>query len=338
MRVAAPAHPEILPMKIAMLGLGRMGANMVRRLLRAGHDCCVYDPDAAAAAALADEGARAASSVADLVACLSPPRVVWLMIPAHAVESVIETLAPLLAEGDILVDGGNTHYVETVRRARTLAERGIRYVDAGTSGGIWGLQEGYCLMLGGPREAIEILDPILAALAPGGAGIAPTSPQTAGSTLDRGYLHCGPRGAGHYVKMVHNGIEYGMMAAYAEGFNLLRHAGEEGSGTAPTVDVGVAEIAELWRRGSVVRSWLLDLSARALQADPDLVGFEGHVSDSGEGRWTVNAAVDAGVPVPVLSAALFARFSSRGNSEFADKLLSALRNEFGGHREPPASA
>jgi 6-phosphogluconate dehydrogenase len=329
---------EIIHMKLAMLGLGRMGANMVRRLLRAGHQCCVYDHNQAAAAALASEGAQAASSVDELVASLPTPRVVWLMVPAQAVETVIATVAPLLESGDILIDGGNTHYVETIRRAKTLAERGIRYVDAGTSGGIWGLQEGYCLMVGGPEDAIARLDPIFASLAPGTADIEPTSGKTADGTVDRGYLHCGPSGAGHYVKMVHNGIEYGMMAAYAEGLNLLRHAGDAQADAPPLVARSVADIAELWRRGSVVRSWLLDLTARALQADPVLDGFEGHVSDSGEGRWTVNAAVDAGVPVPVLSAALFARFSSRGNSDFADKLLSALRNEFGGHSEPPSSS
>lgn len=325
-------------MKLAMLGLGRMGANMVRRLLRAGHECAVYDPNPAAASVLADEGAQATASIEALVASLPKPRIVWLMVPAQAVESVIETVAPLLDRADILIDGGNTHYVETMRRAKALAGRGIRYVDAGTSGGIWGLQEGYCLMVGGPDDAVSILAPILASLAPGTAGVAPTSPKTADGTVDRGYLHCGPSGAGHYVKMVHNGIEYGMMAAYAEGFNLLRHAANGTSDAPPLVESSVADIAELWRRGSVVRSWLLDLTARALQADPALDGFEGHVSDSGEGRWTVNAAVDAGVPVPVLSAALFARFSSRGHSDFADKLLSALRSEFGGHREPPTSA
>ncbi len=325
-------------MKLAMVGLGRMGANMVRRLLRAGHECCVYDPSPAATALLADEGAEAASSVQELVALLPTPRILWMMVPTEAVESLIATVAPLLESGDILIDGGNTHYVETMRRAKTLAEREIRYVDAGTSGGIWGLQEGYCMMVGGPEDAVARLDPVFASLAPGTAGIEPTSGKTAESTVDRGYLHCGPSGAGHYVKMVHNGIEYGMMAAYSEGLNLLRHASDARAGAPPLVDSSVADIAELWRRGSVVRSWLLDLAARALQADPTLEGFEGNVSDSGEGRWTVNAAVEAGVPVPVLSAALFARFSSRGNSEFADKLLSALRNEFGGHREPPKPA
>jgi 6-phosphogluconate dehydrogenase len=270
---------EVGCMKLAMLGLGRMGANMVRRLLRAGHECAVHDPDPAAAAALADEGAQAAASVDALVASLPSPRIVWLMVPAAAVEGVIATVAPLLGSGDILIDGGNTHYVETMRRAETLAERGIRYVDAGTSGGIWGLQEGYCLMVGGPDDAIAVLDPIFASLAPGTAGIAPTSVNTVPSTVDRGYLHCGPSGAGHYVKMIHNGIEYGMMAAYAEGFNLLRHAAEGRPDAPPLVASNVADIAELWRRGSVVRSWLLDLAARALRADPGLDGFEGHVSD-----------------------------------------------------------
>jgi len=324
-------------MKLAMLGLGRMGANMVRRLLRAGHQCSVYDPRPEAAAELAAEGAAPASDLPALVASLNAPRIVWLMVPAETVESALGTLVPLLAPGDIVVDGGNSHYVDTRRRAGALAQHGVRMLDVGTSGGIWGLQEGYCLMIGGERDAVEILDPVLASLAPGQAGIAPTSSRTAGGTVDRGYLHCGPSGAGHYVKMVHNGIEYGLMAAYAEGMNLLRHANDPAQQT-PIVASSVADIAELWRRGSVVRSWLLDLAARALQADPALDGFQGHVSDSGEGRWTVHAAVEAGVPLPVLSAALYARFASRGENQFADKLLSALRSEFGGHREPSKSA
>jgi len=323
-------------MKLAMLGLGRMGANMTRRLLRDGHACVVYDPRPETAAELAAEGATPAANLPALVASLPAPRIIWVMVPAETVESVLDQLAPLLAPGDIVVDGGNSRYVDTQRRGKELATRGIRLVDVGTSGGIWGLQEGYCLMIGGERDAVAMLDPIFKSLAPGSAGTMPTSPRTASSTVDQGYLHCGPGGAGHYVKMVHNGIEYGMMAAYAEGMNLLQHAAVP-SQRAPTLNSSLADIAEVWRRGSVVRSWLLDLAARALQADPALDGFQGHVSDSGEGRWTIQAGVEAGVPLPVLSAALYARFSSRGESEFADKLLSALRAEFGGHREPPKS-
>jgi 6-phosphogluconate dehydrogenase len=315
-----------------MVGLGRMGANMTRRLLRAGHDCAVYDPRPEASVELAADGALAASSLASLADSLPAPRVVWIMVPAGAVESVLRELAPLLSPGDIVLDGGNSRYVDSVRRAHLLAADGIEFVDVGTSGGIWGLEQGFCLMIGGKPQTVRFLDPIFRALAPGPDAATPTSASTAGSTIDEGYLHCGPSGAGHYVKMVHNGIEYGLMAAYAEGMNLLHHARGPSQGL---VDSEIGEIAEVWRRGSVVRSWLLDLAARALQSDPSLAGFDGRVADSGEGRWTIHAGVEAGVPLPVLSAALFARFSSRGESAFADKLLSALRSEFGGHVEPP---
>jgi len=319
-------------MKLAMLGLGRMGANMTRRLLRAGHDCVVYDPRPQAATELAADGALGVASLASLADALPKPRVVWMMVPAGAVEGVLGELRPLLSPGDIVIDGGNSRYVDSMRRGDLLAAEEIEFVDVGTSGGIWGLEQGFCLMIGGKPQTVRFLDPIFRALAPGRDAAPPTSAATAGSTLDEGYLHCGPTGAGHYVKMVHNGIEYGLMAAYAEGMNLLHHARAPSQGL---VDSEIGEIAELWRRGSVVRSWLLDLAARALQSDPSLAGFEGHVADSGEGRWTIHAGVEAGVPLPVLSAALFSRFSSRGESAFADKLLSALRNEFGGHVEPP---
>jgi len=322
-------------MKLAMLGLGRMGANMTRRLMRAGHDCVVYDPKPQAAAELVAQGALAAPSLASLADCLPQPRVIWVMVPAGAVESVIDELRPLLSPGDIVIDGGNSRYVDSIRRARLLAAEDIEFVDVGTSGGIWGLEQGFCLMIGGKAPTVRLLDPVFRALAPGRDAATPTSTSSAGSSIDEGYLHCGPSGAGHYVKMVHNGIEYGLMAAYAEGMNLLHHARGPSQGL---VDSDIGEIAELWRRGSVVRSWLLDLAARALQGDPSLESFEGRVADSGEGRWTIHAGVEAGVPLPVLSAALFARFSSRGESVFADKLLSALRNEFGGHTEPQAKS
>jgi 6-phosphogluconate dehydrogenase len=333
-------------MQLGMIGIGRMGGEMVRRLLRKGHQCVVYARRAGAADALVAEGAVAASTYGELVAQLAVPRVVWLMVPAAAVDGVIGELAPLLAPGDILVDGGNSHYQDDIRRSEALVERGICYLDAGTSGGIWGLERGYCLMIGGEIEAVRLLDPVFRDLAPGVGAVPPTPGRPEGSTAEQGYLHCGPSGAGHFVKMIHNGIEYGLMAAYAEGFNILRHA-NIGSGTqasdaetAPLkhpehfrYDFNLADIAELWRRGSVIPSWLLDLSARALAEQPDLAGFAGLVSDSGEGRWTINAAVDVGVPAPVLSAALFQRFSSRGQSDFADQLLSALRAQFGGHGE-----
>lgn len=334
-------------MQIGMIGLGRMGANMVRRLQRAGHACVVYDRNPEAVQALAAEGMTGAQSVADFVGKLSVPRAVWLMLPAAVVDAAIAELVPLLAPGDILIDGGNSYYKDDIARAQQLAASGIEYVDVGVSGGTWGLERGYCQMIGGQPKAVEHLQPIFAALAPGVA----TAPRTEGcdgtpSTAEEGYLHCGQAGAGHFVKMVHNGIEYGMMAAYAEGFNLLRHANVGGAArevnaeTTPLrepdvfrYDIDVAEVAELWRRGSVVGSWLLDLAAHALQDDPALEKFGGKVSDSGEGRWTSIAAIESGTPAPVLTAALFDRFNSRGEADYGNKLLSALRYEFGGHQE-----
>ncbi|HTS21015.1 MAG TPA: decarboxylating 6-phosphogluconate dehydrogenase [Casimicrobiaceae bacterium] len=339
-------------MQLGIIGLGRMGANIARRLMRAGHACVVHDIDRSAVDALAREGAAGAPTLEALAARLAPPRALWMMLPAAAVDETIGRLEPLLSPGDVLIDGGNSDYVDDLRRARALSERGVRYVDVGTSGGVWGLDEGYCLMIGGEEDAVRRLDPIFAALAPGSAA-APETPSRnhAPGTAPRGYLHCGPVGAGHLVKMVHNGIEYGLMAAYAEGLNLLRHAnagarsGAADAETAPLADparyrydIDVAEVAEVWRRGSVVRSWLLDLIADALASDPDLSAFHGLVSDSGEGRWTVKAAIDLAVPAPVLSTALFARFASRGQDEFANRLLSAMRREFGGHREPAGAA
>ncbi|MEO5797942.1 MAG: phosphogluconate dehydrogenase (NAD(+)-dependent, decarboxylating) [Gemmatimonadales bacterium] len=337
-------------MEIGMIGLGRMGANMVRRLMRSGHRCVVYDVNAAAVTGLAGEGAVAATSRADLVSKLSAPRAIWLMLPAAIVDAEIDALVPLLAAGDAIIDGGNSHYQDGVRRAAALATRGIAAVDVGTSGGVWGLDRGYCLMIGGDTATVARLDPLFASLAPGLAAAPATSGRAPGNgTADLGYLHCGGAGAGHFVKMVHNGIEYGMMAAYAEGFNILRHADaglhqkDADAETTPlrqpemfgyTMDV--AEIAEVWRRGSVVQSWLLDLTALALHQSPQLEGFAGRVSDSGEGRWTLEAAIEEGVPAPVLSAALFARFSSRGAAGFGDQLLSAMRFQFGGHHEKPA--
>ena len=305
-------------MQLGMVGLGRMGGAMVQRLLEGGHSCVAFDREPANVDAAAAHGARGAKSLQDLTAQLSTPRVVWLMVPASVVDRVLDDLTPHLSEGDIVVDGGNTHYIDDPRRARALATRGIHFVDAGVSGGIWGRARGYCLMIGGEPEIVRHLDPIFATLAPGGDAKA--------THAQKGYLHCGPTGAGHFVKMVHNGIEYGLMAAYAEGFNLLTRATD--------YDFAPAEIAEVWRHGSVIGSWLLDLTARALAADPALKKFEGHVSDSGEGRWAAHAAIDTATPAPVLTAALFQRFSSRGESEFADRLLSAMRHEFGGHVEP----
>jgi len=334
-------------MQLGMIGLGRMGADMVRRLMRGGHDCVVCDRSPAAVAALAAEGAIGTTAVAEFVARLVKPRVAWLMVPAAMVDSVINELMPLLDEGDVVIDGGNSHYHDDIRRSADLQERGISYLDVGTSGGVWGLERGYCLMIGGERGAVTRVEPIFATLAPGRADI-PRTPgrEGRGGTAEQGYLHCGPSGAGHFVKMVHNGIEYGLMAAYAEGFNILRHADAGKAGevadaeTTPLrhpelycYDFNLTDIAELWRRGSVIASWLLDLSAQALLDSPGLDGFSGRVSDSGEGRWTVSAAIDEGVPAPVLSAALYERFSSRGASDFADRLLSAMRYQFGGHRE-----
>jgi len=333
-----------------MIGLGRMGANMVRRLLRHGHECVVYDVNQDAVAALEKEGATAASSIADLATKLAAPRAVWIMVPAAFVDSTIESLADALAAGDMIIDGGNSYYRDDVRRADGLAARGLHYLDVGTSGGVWGLDNGYCLMIGGEEGAVARLAPLFEALAPGVAA-APRTPGREGqpSTAERGWLHCGPNGAGHFVKMVHNGIEYGLMAAYAEGLNLLAHADEglaereADAETAPLqspefyrFSLDLAAIAEVWRRGSVIRSWLLDLTAQELASDPGLDGFRGRVSDSGEGRWTVEAAIETGSPAPVLAAALFSRFTSRGEDDLANRVLSAMRSAFGGHAEKPA--
>ncbi len=334
-------------MQIGMIGLGRMGANMVRRLQKAGHQCVVFDRSSEAVQALAKEGATPAASIQDFLDKLSAPRAVWLMLPAAVVDASISELTPLLGADDIIIDGGNSYYKDDIARAKKLSAKSIHYADVGVSGGTWGLERGYCLMIGGQQQTVAHLDPIFASLAPG----VETAPRTEGcsgqpSTAEIGYLHCGAEGAGHFVKMVHNGIEYGMMAAYAEGFNLLRHANVGGSArqvdaeTTPLrepeafrYDINVADVAELWRRGSVVSSWLLDLTAHALQADPNLKGFGGKVSDSGEGRWTSIAAIESGTPAPVLTAALFDRFNSRGEADYGNKLLSALRFEFGGHNE-----
>ena len=336
-------------MQLGMVGLGRMGANMVRRLMRGGHNCVVYDRNAEAVRVLVSEGAAGAASIAEFVSKLKAPRAVWLMVPAAVVDPAVAELAPLLQKNDIVIDGGNSYYIDDIRRSKELEPRGIRYLDVGTSGGVWGLDRGYCLMIGGPQPAVQSLDPIFRTLAPGRGDI-PRTPdrEGAGGTAEAGYLHCGPAGAGHFVKMIHNGIEYGLMAAYAEGFNILRNAGVgrkdhvQDAETTPLrspehfqYEFNLGDIAELWRRGSVVASWLLDLTAHALLKQPDLSGFSGHVSDSGEGRWTVMAAIEEGAPAPVLSAALYQRFASRGMDDFAAKLLSAMRFEFGGHVERP---
>jgi 6-phosphogluconate dehydrogenase len=334
-------------MQLGMIGLGRMGANMVRRLLKGGHQCVVFDRSPQSVQELSQERAVPASSLADFVKKLDTPRAVWLMVPAAAVDKSVADLLPLLERGDTLIDGGNSYYIDDIRRAKELAPKGIHYVDVGTSGGVWGLERGYCLMIGGEPEVVKRLDPIFAGLAPGAGVIARTPGRVkADGTSEHGYLHCGPNGAGHFVKMVHNGIEYGIMAAYAEGLGILRSAniGTQGhtvdAETTPLrdpehyrYDFNLSDIAEVWRRGSVIASWLLDLSASALIKDPELKGFKGRVSDSGEGRWTIRAAIDEAVPVPVLSSALYERFSSRGEADFADKLLSAMRYEFGGHLE-----
>lgn len=335
-------------MHLGMVGVGRMGGSMAQRLIRGGHQVTVYSARATSREAFARQtGAIAASSLRDLVAKLIPPRGVWLMIPAAAVDRTLNDLVPLMQKGDIIVDGGNSHYVDDIRRAKELSRRGIHYVDCGTSGGVWGLERGYCLMIGGPGDIVKHLEPIFKTLAPGRGSIprTPGREKTSG-TAEEGYLHCGPSGAGHFVKMVHNGIEYGIMAAYAEGFNILRHAnvGKEGRAvdaeTTPLrhpehyqYDLNLPEIAELWRRGSVVASWLLDLTATALLEEPELSNLTGRVADSGEGRWTSIAAIEEGVPAPVLSTALYQRFSSRGDDDFARKILSAMRYMFGGHRE-----
>jgi 6-phosphogluconate dehydrogenase len=339
-------------MQLGMIGLVRMGANMVRRLLRGGHQCVVYDASPEAVHQLTGEGAFGVSSLGDLVANLQPPRAVWLMVPAHVVDSILNELVARMQQDDIVIDGGNSYYIDDIRRAAKLKARGIDYVDVGTSGGVWGLQRGYCQMIGGEKGPVKHLDPIFRTLAPG-RGEIPLTPgrEMSRSTAEDGYLHCGQAGAGHFVKMVHNGIEYGLMAAYAEGLNILYHANTgktDHAADTPSFplrnpehyryDFNLSDITELWRRGSVISSWLLDLTAIALQKQPDLAGFSGHVSDSGEGRWTIAAAIDEGIPVPVLSAALYQRFASRGEGEFAAKILSALRYEFGGHVETQPEA
>jgi 6-phosphogluconate dehydrogenase len=334
-------------MQLGMIGLGRMGANMVRRLIRGGHECVVFDVSAEAVQGLAREKAVGAASLADFAKRLGKPRAVWLMVPAAVVDKTIADVLPHLERGDILIDGGNSYYVDDIRRAKELARNGIHYVDVGTSGGVWGLERGYCMMIGGEPATVKHLDPIFATLAPGRGDIPPTpGREKLGGTAEQGYLHCGPNGGGHFVKMVHNGIEYGLMAAYAEGLGVLRDANvgkQHHAADAETTplrdpehyqyDFDLKDVAEVWRRGSVIASWLLDLTASALAKDPALGGFAGQVSDSGEGRWTIKAAIDEAVPVPVLSAALYQRFSSRGEADFQDKLLSAMRFEFGGHRE-----
>ena len=323
-------------MQLGMIGLGRMGANIVRRLLRHGHQCTVYDRDPTLAPALATEGAAAAQSLSGLVASLALPRAVWVMLPAGtATEAAIGDLADLLAPGDTIIDGGNTFWKDDVRRAGELWARGLHYVDVGTSGGVWGLERGYCMMIGGSRSVVDRLDPIFKVLAPG-CGDIPETPNRSGRDprVEQGYLHAGPSGAGHFVKMIHNGIEYGMMQAIAEGFDILQHANSPKLAPELRLDLDVADIAEVWRRGSVVTSWLLDLTAAALAADPALAAFSGHVEDSGEGRWTVQAAIEEAVPAEVLTSALYARFRSRQDHTFAEKVLSAMRKGFGGHVEP----
>ena len=334
-------------MQLGMIGLGRMGANMVRRVMQAGHECVVYNNSPGPAEALAAEGAIASTSLADLSAKMSAPRAIWLMIPAAVVDQVIDDLVPHLEPGDIIIDGGNSYYKDDIARARKLSPQGLHYLDVGTSGGVWGLERGYCLMIGGDHESVTRVEPVFAALAPGVGDIERTRGRDGKpDAAEQGYLHCGPAGAGHFVKMVHNGIEYGIMAAYAEGLNLLKHANvgdlnhDIDAETTPLrdpsefqYDIDVAQVTEVWRRGSVVASWLLDLTANALHDDPGLSEFSGRVSDSGEGRWTSIAAIESGTPAHVLTAALFNRFSSRGEADFGDQILSAMRYEFGGHKE-----
>jgi 6-phosphogluconate dehydrogenase len=339
------------PMQLGMIGLGRMGANLVRRLLRDGHRCVAYDVNADAVAALAAEGAVGASSLEDFVSKLELPRAIWIMVPAGIVQRTLDQLTALLDAGDIVIDGGNSYYRDDIARAKALAPMNIHYVDCGTSGGVWGLERGYCLMIGGEPDPVEHLDPIFKTIAPGESSAASTPSRTrADGTAPHGYLHCGPNGAGHFVKMVHNGIEYGMMAAIAEGLSIIRHADaglqapvEYDAETTPLrepeaygYEIDVAEVAEVWRRGSVIGSWLMDLTADAFARSPQLDGYAGRVSDSGEGRWTVEAAIDTGVPAAVITAALYERFESRGNGAFTDKILSAMRSEFGGHLETKA--
>ncbi|MDI3309088.1 MAG: decarboxylating 6-phosphogluconate dehydrogenase [Acetobacteraceae bacterium] len=324
-------------MQLGMIGLGRMGGNIVRRLLRAGHDCVVFDLDPAAREALAAEGAQPADDLPALVAALTPPRAVWVMLPAGApTEAALQDLAGLLAPGDVAIDGGNSFWKDSIRRGAMLRERGLHFLDIGTSGGVWGLSRGYCLMIGGEAAVVQRLDPIFAALAPGREAAAPT-PGRGGCDPrpEHGYVHAGPNGAGHFTKMIHNGIEYGMMQAFAEGLDILAHADSEALPEELRLSLNLPDITEAWRRGSVIASWLLDLTAQALAQDPGLEGFSGHVSDSGEGRWTVQAAVESAVPAPVLSAALYARFASRDRDKFAARVLSAMRKGFGGHLEPP---
>jgi 6-phosphogluconate dehydrogenase len=326
-------------MQLGMVGLGRMGSNMIRRLVRDGHHGVVWDRDAAAVQALDDAGVASAGTLEALVEALTPPRHVWVMVPAgEPTEQTVRTLGGLLAAGDCVIDGGNSYFKDDVRRAAALAERGVEYLDVGTSGGVWGLDRGYCLMIGGPRGAVQRLDPVFRSLAPGDGGVAPTVGSDPASTAPHGYLHCGPAGAGHFVKMVHNGIEYGLMQAYAEGFDIFRGAANATVAEAYRYDLDLAAIAELWRRGSVVSSWLLDLTAIALAEDPLLERYTGFVQDSGEGRWTVLAAVEEAVPADVLAASLFVRFRSRQQHTFAEKMLSAMRAQFGGHVEPTPPA
>jgi 6-phosphogluconate dehydrogenase len=334
-------------MQLGMIGLGRMGANMVRRLMKAGHECVVFDQTPATVQGLAKEGATGGSSLDDFIAKLKQPRAIWLMVPAAVVDSTLAQLVPKLQKDDIVIDGGNSYYIDDIRRAKELSQKNIHYVDVGTSGGVWGLERGYCMMIGGEKATVQRLDPIFKSLAPGRGDIARTpGREKLGGTSEEGYLHCGPSGAGHFVKMVHNGIEYGVMAAYAEGLNILHHANVgktkqiDDAETTPLrqpehylYDLNLPDVAEVWRRGSVIASWLLDLTAIALVKSPTLSNFSGRVSDSGEGRWTIQAAIEEGTPAPVLTSALYERFTSRGESDFANKLLSAMRFEFGGHEE-----
>jgi len=337
-------------MQLGMIGLGRMGANMVQRLMQGGHECVVFDTNSASVSKLAKDGATGTTSLDDFIAKLKPPRTIWLMVPAAAVDKTLSDLTLRMQEGDIIIDGGNSHYFDDIRRAGELKPKGIHYVDVGTSGGVWGSERGYCLMIGGEQSIVQHLDPVFATLAPGIAAASSTPGRDkTGGTAESGYLHCGPSGAGHFVKMVHNGIEYGIMAAYAEGLNILHHANagkktlEVDAETTPLrqpeyyqYDFCLPDVAEVWRRGSVIASWLLDLTATELLKEPSLKSYAGRVSDSGEGRWTIKAAIDEAVPAPVLSAALYERFSSRGDADYADRVLSAMRHEFGGHLEKAA--